>query len=168
VTNPTLEAADEGARRTSSAVATPGAKRAVTRRFKRALVDQQRPGGFDRAELFEAAREAIGNSIKRGPEGAKLNTEIYLDLVEARQIGISSLEKITDGEYELARSRYRLANGNYRLEQPVFARDPEIGGIFEKRTESEEMNSSCIDLVTYLGFEWITKKSPKVRPPKMR
>ena len=168
VMDPSLAAAKAGARKAGASVAAPGTKPGVVRRFERTLVDQQWPGGFERAGLFEVARETIGNSVQRGPKGAQLNAEIYLDQVEARQIAISRLEQTTDAEFELARDRYRIEARNYRNNQPALARDPELGRIFEVRTDSEEMNAACIDLVTILGFEWLSKNSAKRRPPTVR
>jgi hypothetical protein len=150
---PTWSASETAAKGVVSQLAAPGTRRSVRKRLQHAIASQAF-GGFDQASLREAAQDSIdGTPPKpRGPEGARLDASQYAGLVGVRVAAIARLGATTEEEFLRARSIYRATKASYERERPRLALDTELGHLFERPTDDDEMNSACLDLITVLGI----------------
>jgi hypothetical protein len=124
-------------------------------RLVEATVTASRSGRFDR-DLFGAAAARIFDPEDRGrtvgPDGARLTPDAWVRTIEARLTALDRLDALDDGVFEDARLAHHRHLAEYIEQQPTFAREREIGAMFEPVTLQRLFNSACIDALTILGF----------------
>lgn len=151
-TNPSWAGAGRTASVVVAAISAPETRRSVRKRLREVVADQA-TGGFNRAELLRAARDAVdGKKSPRGPEAAPLDAQTYVRLVAARFDALGRLADVSDAEFDGAREAYRLGNAVYNREQADLAANHDTGHLFGVRGPEEEIRDACMDLVTLLGM----------------
>lgn len=130
-------------------------KRAIgKRRLARTLVQMsyETPDFDQLRDAFEDVFDPDRKGLERGPIGAQLSTDRYLQMVALRTRTLDALETFNEAEYRAAAELYRWSRREYTAEQPRYAADPDLGGMHEAPTDNELANSACHDLVTCLGL----------------
>lgn len=115
---------------------------------------------FNAEEITEAVRGVLDRGATgrpQGPEGAELTAERYVGSVLARLEAIEHWSKLPDEFFDRARNVYRVTRAEYQIDQPRFALDPRLGGLFEEPTAEDLVNSACLDLLSVVGLGVIGK-----------
>jgi hypothetical protein len=131
----------------------------MTRRDRDRLVEvvvtASRSGAFDR-DSFIAAAGRIFDPDQRGrtmgPDRAPVSPEAWARMVEARLTALDRLDAIPEQAFEDARLAHSQGLAGYIQLQPEFARDREVGAMFQPITLNRLFNSACIDTVSILGL----------------
>jgi hypothetical protein len=124
------------------------------RQLVRALVDftyRKDAKPEDLRDVFDDVVDPDRTGTPRGPDGAQLTTEMYLAILEARIEVRDRLGLRSEAEYLSARELYRASRVGYALQQPWYARDPDLGDLYEESDWNEITNSACADLLTCLA-----------------
>ena len=155
VTHEPFGPAERSAARVARRLSRKNSKRAVRKRLRQLLADLAAGEPVGRLDLLSAARDVMdpeGLGLARGPLGAQLTPEAYIDLVYARLAAISAVRSMGGSEFEEVRRLYAAARAGYAAAQPGYARDPDLGSLYESPTIETEINSACADLVTVIGL----------------
>lgn len=125
------------------------------RRLVRALVDLTYKPQADQEqlrELFDDVFDPDRTGKVRGPAGAEISSDLYFGMVKTRIEGRAQLRSFTQAEYRAARDLYRWSRTEYAKAQPNYARDPDLGRLYEVPDLNEVANSACSDLFTCLAL----------------
>jgi len=131
-----------------------------------AIVTASRSGRLDRDSLIASVGrifdpEQRGRTM--GPDRARLSPEGWVRTIEARLTALDRLDALEDWAFEDARLAHHRHLAEYVELQPKFARDREIGAMFEPITLEGLFSSACIDTLTIFGFlELARKRSPTI------
>lgn len=156
-----------------------GGGRDMSRRDRDRLVKEivavGRSGALDRESLIDAAGRIFDpeqRGRKVGPDGARLDVEGWVRMIEARLTALDRLYELDDSAFEDARLAHHQHLAEYVELQPGFGRDRETGAMHEPITFERLLNSACIDTLTILGFlELARERGPSITdksPPRPR
>jgi hypothetical protein len=124
-------------------------------RLTEAVVAFARTGTLGRDELIAAAGRIFDPDDRGrvlGPPGARVSPESWIRLIEARLTAIDRLDALDEQAFEDARLAHLQHLADYTERQPEFARDREIGAMFEPVTDEQLIKNACIDTLTILGL----------------
>lgn len=149
------------ARELVDSFAHPQASARSRKRLEDAVVSILLRGKFEPKMLLPHLRQVV-DPLKtrqpRGPIGAQVSAEDLLDLFRVRYRAILRL-KYLDGEpaipdalFHWAHMFYLKGTHSYLLNQPTFARDPDLGHLFGRPDLDTIVNRAAIDLVSLLGL----------------
>jgi hypothetical protein len=123
-----------------------------TRKLIRSLVEFAPNGDV------ETLRDAVDDVLdpqrtgrRRGPDGASLDTDLYLTMIAARQRAVAKLGSYSEDEFGAARRFYRQTRAEYLHEQPRYASDRDLGSLHRVPNPSDIADSACVDLLTCLA-----------------
>ncbi len=139
------------------------ASRAHKMRFRELIADIQAGSPIDEDLLRRFARAAIDppSGAARGPDGAPLSGDIYVDGVMALDRGLDSLPDVSTAVLEEARRRYRWSREVYAQDQPRLARDPDLGHLFPAPTFQDLAANACRDLLLIVGLLLVEQDSER-------
>ncbi len=119
---------------------------------------------FNEDEVRSALRPVLdpkGTGRRRGPAGAELDAETYIRVVTSRLVAVRGLDEFPDRAFVDARAVYRITRQEYAVQQPTFARAPDLGVFFEAPDLNNVANSACSDLLTILGMTYFTQAAQR-------
>jgi hypothetical protein len=140
-------------RSVAAALSSTDAAPAARKRFAAKIEDMQYTGRVQKFRLLDVSTHAIDpiRGGNRGPIGAQVSGYIYAELLDRRPRIISDLPNISDDDFRQARECWRFVAFDYSRNQPIYARDDDIGSLFAVWSETEEINIACITLIDCLG-----------------
>lgn len=174
---PAASRAFEVAATTSRELAHPDAPRRARKHFEETIGRGQAGEVVAPAKLLAAARAAFdpgGMKQPRGPDGAPLTAEEYVEqvqaLVRAAEIVVRDRKgrELPDDVFYDARQIYRESRVLYAREWRRFAADPELGHLHRAPTADSLVNAAARDLLELLahwlranrGWRWATPSRP--------
>jgi hypothetical protein len=147
----------------------------ATQKDRKALIDAivraTGGGGFSRQALLEAVRPVFdpdGLGRRVGPPGAVMTAESWVDVTEATVVGAQTIPTLPEDEFEAARLAHHQHMRTYMTRHAEFARDPEIGAMFEDPTDQQLVNDACQHITTLIGFLELARRrgaNPANTPP---
>ncbi len=148
-------AARQNARRVIAQLGAPNMKRQDKTDLIDAIVAATEGAGFRRDVLLGPARRIFdpdGQGRRVGPPGAIVRADSWVNVIEAKVLGVEILSDLDDDLFEQARLRHHETMAQYSERQPGFAQHPEIGAWFEAPTLDWLANNACDHITTTIGF----------------
>lgn len=143
------------ARRVVAQISAPNAARADKTALIEAMVDSAAGGTFSRDDMLKYARPVFdpdGSGRSLGPPGASMTAESWVSVTEATIVGARTIPTLDEDQFEEARLALNQMLQIYAQQQPGFARDPELGDIFDTPTPDWLVNNACSQLTLQIGY----------------
>jgi len=150
-----VSSARKAARRVLEQIGAPNATRADKAALVQALVNATGGREFDRDYMLEPVRQVLdpdGTGRRVGPAGATVTAESWVNTAEAMHVGAQTIPNLEDAGFETARVAHHQTMAAYLAQQPDFARDPDIGQIFDTPTMDWLANNACTQITSTIGF----------------
>jgi hypothetical protein len=147
--------ARKAARRVVEQLSTPTTTRADQEELITAVVQATGGREFNRDALLEPARRIFDpdrTGRRVGPRGAAMTAESWVNVTEATLVGAQTIPHLAEEQFETARLAHHQTMAGYLQQHQEFARDPDIGQIFDTPTLDWLANNACSQITTTIGF----------------